>query len=438
MERRRTFIPVSLLPRLRVLCAAAIKIVAGSICAAAHTILKVFEYVFKLQLTSFAYPNYHAKLVNCPPGRGSVAPRHLRCGATVFGVSLALLVCVGILSIFLQSLTREIRQQAALNTVDIIAAHAANLDFWVNAQTTTLDPLVTVGGVIVLDTTQTASLRSAQTTTPFYSTLPRDWQFQYLVTRPTTETALFGILIAQPQTTYARALSEIAQPFLSERIGAAQLGGGTSDTLDARGIAAAALPGGLAATDVALYSFKLNGLNPDLVRRRVFSGFNTPTLGTDFDLGSNNVANTLSVEADQGQAASLTAQAAADIFVTQLNAPTTSVSSLTLNGDAATTTLASQSVSTAALRIQGNTVTQTLNTSGKVNIPTVSALITATPSNLYVSGTLGAQSVTGDVLITNVLAASGTAEFQQTEMDRLTLQTLTTSRLTVTGGCSGC
>lgn len=258
MDRHRTYSRPTFWPFACAFVARSAKGVDQSIRAVVHAALNFMVSPITWLLASFAYPLYTGKLVICYPRRPAVAPRRTRRGATVFGVSLALLICTGILSLFLQSYARELRQQSAINTVDIIAAHAANLDFWVNDQSAPLDSLITAGGGIVLSTAQITSFQSAETTNPFQSSVPRDWQFHYLVSRPTDEADLFGILIAQPQTAYTRTLSDLAQPFLSERIGAAQLGGGTDDTLDARTMAAAILPGGLATSDIALYSYKLN------------------------------------------------------------------------------------------------------------------------------------------------------------------------------------
>lgn len=392
----------------------------------------------KNTLASFACPQNHTKLAICSRGRPLVAPRRSRRGATLFATSLGILLGTGILSIFLQSLTRETRQQSALNIVDIIAAHSANLDFWVNEQSATLDPLVTAGSAIVLNGAQVTNLASSQTSTPFYSGIPKDWQFQYLVARPLGETSLFGILVAQPQTAYARTLSDLAQPFVSERIGAAQLGGGTDETVDARGFAAVALPSGIAGEDIALYSFKLNALNPDLVRRRAFSGLNRPTVNTSLDLAGNTATNALAVEANIGTATSVVAQPGTQISTSSLSLPTSSISGIVLDGDASTTALNAQDGSVSALSVQGTSTAQSLNASGKVNIQTMAVTVGAAPSNLYVSGVLTAPSIVSSALVGDALNAAGKAEFQQTDVDRLTLETLSTSTLTVTQGCSGC
>ncbi len=177
---------------------------------------------------------------------------------------------------------------------------------------------------------------------------------------------------------------------------------------------------------------------PDLVLRRAFSGINTPSLAASIDFGSNDITNVQDVEADQGQAPTLTALTGSDVSVSELTLPSTTVQSLTLNGDAATAVLSAQNVAVTTLDAQDAVTAQALMASGKSNIPTLTSSSSAAPANMYVSGALNAPNLAGDVLITDVLTASTSAEFQRTDATRLTLQIVNTQLMNVTGSCSGC
>jgi len=371
--------------------------------------------------------------------RRSYAGRARR-GATLIGVSLLMIVAVGVISTFIRIWGEEAQQATALEAADIIAQHAANLDFWVHNERTSLAALLSAGGVISLNTAQTINVNQAPTSTPFSVASIRDWSIQYLVVQPTTETHPFGLVVARPQTPNAFKIARLVQTKIAERIGAAQLGGGLSEALDARGFATLGAGGGLATTDIAFFSYTLNGLNKDLVRREAFAGYSTPSINTDLSLGSNELLAAGDLDAVDGVVSSITATAGTGISLEDISLATAAnVDQITVTGSGVAQALLAQDAQLSTVNVVNQTTAQSVETNQRATLSNIIISANTATAALYSATTINATTLSANTFNSPAMTVTTNLTAQTyTSWDRLTLEILDTDILAITGGCTGC
>jgi hypothetical protein len=367
---------------------------------------------------------------------GAIRPfaQRARRGATLIGVSLMMIVAVGVISTFIRIWGEEARQATAHEAADLIAQHAANLDFWVHNERTYLATLLSAGGVISLNTAQTINVNQAPTSTPFSVTAIRDWSIQYLVAHPTTEAHPFGLVVARPQTPNAFKIARLVQTKMAERIGTAQLGGE-----EARGFATLGAGGGLATTDIAFFSYTLNGLNKDLVRREAFAGYSTPSIMTDLSLGSNELRAAGDLDVVDGVVSSIEATTGTGISLEDISlAPAANVDQITVTGSGVAQAIVAQDAQLSTVNVVDKTTAQSVETNQRATLSnTIISANTATAA-LYSATTITVPSLSANTFNSPAMTVTTNLTAQASNWDRLTLEALNTDTLAITGGCTGC
>lgn len=372
--------------------------------------------------------------------QGSRPPaRRERRGATLIGTSLMMIIAVSIVSIYIRILGDEAQQATALETADIIEQHAANLDFWVHNERIPLTAQLSAGSVISLNATQTTDVNQAQTSSPFTVNSIRDWSIQFLVAQPTGEALPFGLVVARPQTENAVKIADLVQTKIAERIGAAQLGGGLSEALDARGFATLGISGGLSSTDIALFSSTLNGLNKDLVRREAFAGYSTPSLNTNLSLNNNAILSAQDIDAVDGIVSSIVAASGAGISLEDITLLTgANVDQIAASGSGTAQLLVTQNVGFSTLKVISQTTAQALETAQRATLSNTTITANTATAALYSSTVTSVPALSANTFNSPAMTVSTSLTAQASNWDRLTLETLDTDTLAITGGCTGC